>query len=118
MLVIRLATIKTHKANVVAKEWELASPKVAFTEREAHLYALFSQKDAHITALEQHVNSHLQSWSQSQVVTETRIQEGIAWREEELRIVVRKCEEEVVVTVTQREEEIMEAVRYWSQTYD
>ena len=111
MPVIRLATVKTHKANVVAKERELASREAAFAEKEAHLYALLSQKDAHITALEQRVNSHSQSQSQSRVVTETRIREAIAQREEELKIAVRKREEEVAAAITRREEEIMEAVR-------
>lgn len=104
---IRLATVKSHKANVVAKERELVSREAAFAEKEAHLCALLSQKDAHITALEQRVNSH----SQCQVVTETRIREAIAKREEELRIAVRKREEEVAAAITRREEEIMEAVR-------
>ena len=44
-------------------------------------------------------------------MTETRIREAIAKREEELRIAVRKREEEVAAAITRREEEIMEAVR-------
>lgn len=109
MSMVRLATVKTHKANVVAKEREIASREAAFAEKEAHLHALLSQKDAHITSLEHHVNS--QSQFQSQAVVDTKIREAIAKREEELRIAVMKREEEVAAAMARREEEIMGAVR-------
>ena len=100
----RLATVKTHKATVIAKERELSAREAAFVEKESQMHAILCQKDADIASLQRHVVD-------SQSVIDTRIKEAIANREEELRVAVMKREEEVAVAMARREEEIMEAVR-------
>lgn len=93
----RLATVKAHKANMVAKERELSTREATFAEKEAHLQALLSQKDTEIAALQAHAHA--------------AVVQAVAKREEELRVLVMKHEAEVVDAMTRREEELMDAVK-------
>ncbi|KAI6043381.1 kinase-like domain-containing protein [Pisolithus marmoratus] len=99
-----LATVKTHKSSVVAKERELSAREATLAEREARLTALVAEKDAEILRLHQ-----LISTAESRV--DVRIREAIGKREEELRLAVMKREQEVAAAMARREEEIMNAVR-------
>ncbi|KAI5988000.1 kinase-like domain-containing protein [Pisolithus marmoratus] len=99
-----LATVKTHKSSVVAKERELSAREATLAEREARLTALVAEKDAEILRLHQLISA-----AESQV--DVRIREAIGKREEELRLAVMKREQEVAAAMARREEEIMNAVR-------
>jgi hypothetical protein len=105
----RLATVKAHKATIIAKERELISREAAFVEKEAQMHAIISHKDAEIISLQHLLNT--QSQLQSESILDARIREAIAKREEELRVAVMKREEEVAAAMARREEEIMGAVR-------
>lgn len=54
-MVCRLATVKTHKANVITKEREFSAREAAFAEKEAHVLLILSQKDAEIASLQQSI---------------------------------------------------------------
>jgi hypothetical protein len=47
----RLATVKSHKATVVAKDREVVAREAALTQREAQLAFLLSEKDHEISRL-------------------------------------------------------------------
>ncbi|KII88098.1 hypothetical protein PLICRDRAFT_41218 [Plicaturopsis crispa FD-325 SS-3] len=102
-----LATVKTHKANVAAKEREVLAREAALAEREAHITAFVAQKDSEIASLH-----HLLSQAQSQRpdVVEARVREAVARREEELRVAVARREEEVMAAMNRREQELLAAV--------
>lgn len=100
----RLATVKSHKSAVVAKERDLSAREAALANREARFTTLIAEKDAEILRLHR-----LISTAESQV--EVRIREAIGKREEELRLAVIKREQEVAAAMARREEEIMNAVR-------
>ncbi|KAI6144136.1 kinase-like domain-containing protein [Pisolithus tinctorius] len=99
-----LATVKSHKSAVVAKERDLSAREAALADREARLTTLIAEKDAEILRLHR-----LMSTAESQV--DVRIREAIGKREEELRLAVIKREQEVAAAMARREEEIMNAVR-------
>ena len=80
----------------------------ALLQNEQRVTSLLSQKDEEITYLQQLV-SQLQQ--QQEHFSEVAVKQGVARREEELRVLVMKREEEVAVAIAEREEEIMEAVR-------
>ncbi|KAE9411493.1 kinase-like protein [Gymnopus androsaceus JB14] len=101
-----LATVKTHKNAVVARERELAAREAAFIEREQQLTALVAQKDIELASLQQVIACH--PFSQQDL--ETAVREAIARREEELRVLVLQREEEVATAIAKREEEIIASV--------
>ncbi|KAL4064194.1 kinase-like domain-containing protein [Scleroderma yunnanense] len=103
-----LATVKTHKFAVVAKEREISAREATLAERETRLATLLSDKDGEISRLQQLIST-------ARVQLDARIREAVGKREEELRLAVIKREEEVAAAMARREEEIMTAVRQREQ---
>ncbi|KAI3622539.1 other nek protein kinase [Moniliophthora roreri] len=106
------ATVKSHKANILARERELVNRENALKEREQQLQVVVSQKDTEIASLQQAL---VQAQSQPQNIysqsdLEQAIREAIARREQELRVLVLKREEEVAAAMAKREEEIIASV--------
>lgn len=96
---------------MVTKERELVAREQVLLAKEQQLSDLLLQKDHEIVDL-QNVVAQLQQQHQfSQHDVEQAVRQGIARREEDLRVLVRKREEEVGAAMAKREEEIMEAVR-------
>ncbi|KAJ8590485.1 kinase-like protein [Rhizopogon salebrosus TDB-379] len=113
-----LATVKSHKAAVIAKEREVAARETALAQREAHLTALLSNKDLEISQLRGHLGQVAQS--QQQLCEERRLmdektesihrreQELSAWweGEQQLRAGMMKQYEDSVKWVQRREKEL------------
>ncbi|KAL5528207.1 hypothetical protein ACEPAF_7343 [Sanghuangporus sanghuang] len=95
-----LQSVKTHKANVIAKERELQNLSTALAQRETTLSTTIAQKDSEIARLNALVSQ-----------AEERTKRAIAAREEELCSAVMRREEEVRTAMAKREEEILDAVR-------
>jgi hypothetical protein len=114
----RLATVKSHKAAVIAKEREVAAREAALAQREAQLTALLSNKDLEISQLRGHLGQVAQS--QQQLCEERRLmdektesihrreQELSAWweGEQQLRAGMMKQYEDSVKWVQRREKEL------------
>ncbi|KAF5364973.1 hypothetical protein D9758_008178 [Tetrapyrgos nigripes] len=105
-----LATVKAHKAAVVAREREVLARENKLHEREQHISAAVSQKDAEISSLQHTLGQYQQHYKYSQQDVENAIREAIERREEELRVLVHQREEEVAAAMAKREEEIIGSV--------
>ncbi|KAJ3871710.1 kinase-like domain-containing protein [Lentinula edodes] len=104
-----LATVKLHKNAIVARERDVAAREAAIIVREQQLETRAAQTEIELNSLRHTIsqNQHLQF---SQQDLEVAIQQAIARREEELRVLVLHREEEVAVAIAKREEEIIASV--------
>ncbi|KAI0784315.1 hypothetical protein C8Q75DRAFT_779630 [Abortiporus biennis] len=114
-----LTAVKTHKANLLARERDLIT-------REATLTTLVAQKDAELAQTRTHIQAQqatLESQS-SQLVQlkqevsllhqrESEFQAAMKRKEDELAARISTREEEVMVAVQKREEEFMKAWLEW-----
>jgi NIMA (never in mitosis gene a)-related kinase len=107
-MVSRIVRIKTHKANVTAREDELRARESAIFERENQLQSILVQKDVEVASLQQMVAT---AEDQHRKVVELRVNEAVARREEELRVLVMNHQREVSAAMVKREEELLEAVK-------
>lgn len=103
---IRLQTVKNHRATVAAREREVLARENTLSEKERQLSAVLAGKDSEISSLQQLVQCR--GYSEEHV--QSAIQTAISRREEELRVLVMKREEEVAVAMARREEEIIASV--------
>ncbi|OAX38006.1 kinase-like protein [Rhizopogon vinicolor AM-OR11-026] len=112
-----LATVKSHRAAVIAKEREVAARGAVFAEREAQLISLLSEKDHEISRLhgllgqtEAHSAQRTRELEeQFTKLVHQREQEfymRVATREQEIRAEIMKGLEDKVNWVQRREEEL------------
>ena len=87
----RLSAVKNHKANIIAREREVAVREAAAAEREAQIQVVLSEKDAAIAHLQQLLAGIQQEQAQrcyTQQDVELAMKEAVTKREEELRVAV------------------------------
>ena len=121
----RLATVKSHKAAVAAKDREVVAREAALTQREAQLALLLSEKDNEISRLrgllgqadsllaqrlrdcEEQITKEMQ---QREHLREQELEQKVlAWwttREQEIRTEVMRALDDKVKWVQRREEEL------------
>ena len=102
-LFYRLTAVKTHKANVHARERELLQREATLTEKENHLTKALSQKDQEIASLRSLLAT-------AETTHQTKVREALLAREEELRAIVLRKEAELANRLAKREEEVVAAV--------
>lgn len=96
-----------HKANVLARERDVAAREAALAEKEAQVSALtavLTQKDTELASLRALLAT-------AEETHQTKVREALLKREDELRAMVLKQEADVAARMARREEEIMDAVR-------
>lgn len=101
--------MKAHKTNLLTREREILAREAALQEKDTHLTVLLAQKDQEILSLQRMV-SQFQQQSRGHQDLQAQIEQAVARREEELRLLVAKREEEVALAMTRREEEIIASV--------
>ncbi|KAG6901742.1 hypothetical protein C0995_008396 [Termitomyces sp. Mi166 len=106
-----LNSVKSHRSDNAARERDLNVRESMLREREQQMATLVGQKDTEIANLQRMVAALQERGQYSQQQMEAGIEEAVAHREEELRVLVMKREKEVADAMARREEEIMEAVR-------
>ncbi|KAF9260853.1 kinase-like protein [Marasmius fiardii PR-910] len=104
------STVKSHKANLMARERDIVSREKVLIEREQQLSMVVSQKDAEIASMQQAIAQAQEYQQRAEAGVVTAVREAISKREQELRVLVLKREEEVAAAMAKREEEIIASV--------
>ncbi|OJA13594.1 hypothetical protein AZE42_02723 [Rhizopogon vesiculosus] len=112
-----LATVKSHRAAVIAKEREVAARGAVFVEREAQLISLLSERDHEISRLHglfgqteahsaQRTRELEEQFTKLMHQHEQEFYMRVATREQEIRAEIMKGLEDKVNWVQRREEEL------------